>query len=87
MNPIESTTAPVHVILERPKKATGGSGLISMTISFAPLIIIILASKPALRQAIKLKAAQSAFRFCDWQVETWKRAMMSTGKVYKNAQL
>jgi hypothetical protein len=81
------STEPVHVILERPKKVNGSSGLVSLAISFAPFIIIILASKPALRQLIKLKTAQSAFRFCDWQVEHWKRAMMVTGKVYKNAQL
>jgi len=80
-------TEPVHIIVDRPRKPKGVNGIVSIAISFAPVIIILLMHKPALRQAIKLRVAQSAFRFCDFQVESWKKAMMTTGKIYRNTQL
>ena len=81
------SVAPVPIKLDKSHSDNKPGGLISLVVSLAPLIVIILATKPGLRQAIKLRATHSLFVFCDRQSEVWKNATMATAKLYRNAQL
>jgi hypothetical protein len=87
MNNLGEPLSPVHVVLETPSKVSTKQLTTSLVTSILPLVIIILIQKPALRKAIRLRGTQMAFRFCDWQVESWKKAMMKVGSEYNKAQL
>jgi hypothetical protein len=61
--------------------------LISTAIGIAPVVIVILMSKPALRQAISMRVALAARNFAISQAEFWKDASFTMARVYDKTRL
>lgn len=60
---------------------------VSLIISLAPIVIMVLITKPALRQTIKMRLALGARNFAIQQAGFWQETSFKLARVYDKARL
>lgn len=88
MIPIErgSASKPVFVALSAARPSLKDSiGMIAITV--LPVALAILMQKPALRQALVMKATHFGKEFCAWQGEFWNGAAANCATAYNKARM
>lgn len=61
--------------------------LIAAGISILPLVIMVVMSKPALRQKIMMTLAESCRNFCVEQSQMWQDAAFACARWYNKVRL
>lgn len=61
--------------------------VVSLAVSLAPIVVMVLMTKPALVQSMKMKAALVARNFCVQQTQFWQDASFRTARWFTNASL
>jgi hypothetical protein len=71
-----------------PPEPPGLGALIRMTIlTVAPIAVAIIMQKPALRQAIVMRATHEAKYFCQRMADFWQDMALKAGTAYNKAKL
>jgi hypothetical protein len=81
-----STANPVQVAIAPPQIQPGRLALM-MIVSVAPIALAILMQKPALRQAIVMRAAHFLKETCQSQADFWQKAATRSAQAYNAAKL
>lgn len=71
-----------------PGDPPGMAALIRMTVfTVAPIAIAIIMQKPALRQAIVMRATHEAKNFCQTMADFWQDMALKMGTAYNRAKM
>lgn len=84
---IGSTHRPMHVVLSSMKTPTAKEAIGMALVTIAPVAIAILMQKPAMRQALAMRASHYGKQFCQWQIDTWTKGHMICAMAYNKARL
>ena len=58
-----------------------------VVIAVIPLVVVLLATKPALRQAVKMRAFHMSKEFCQANADFWQQLATSSAQAYNTARL
>lgn len=61
--------------------------IVSTAVAIAPVLVVMLISKPALRQKITMTAVKAARDFAIWQTEVWREASFSIARIYDRVRM
>jgi hypothetical protein len=78
---------PMHVVLSSMKPPTAKEAIGLTLVTLAPIALAVLMQKPALRQALAMRASHYGKQFCQWQIDTWTKGHMICAMAYNKARL
>lgn len=89
MNAIEIGTAqkPMHIVLSSMKPPTAKEAVMLTLVTVAPIALAILMQKPALRQAILMRATHYGKEICRWGADICNKGGDACAQTYNKVRL
>lgn len=61
--------------------------VVASAFALVPILVVLLATKPALRQAIVMRVSHTGRVFCQSQADFWQTLAIGCAQTYNNARL